>query len=227
MGRVVKRIVLTGGPCAGKSSSLELIKNYLSDKGYVVYVVQESATELINSGIKPFGDNNLSMVEFQEVILKYQLYKEDLVETVAKNYKTDKDIVIIYDRGVLDNKAYISQEEFDNLLTKYNLKEINLLNRYDYVIHLETAAKGNSYTLENNKARSEDKNKAIEMDYKTYNAWKNHRNLVKVNCYDKFVDKQNQIINIVDNNMFNIIINVTENDEFLNQNIIVLKKVFY
>lgn len=44
MGNIVKRIVLTVGPCAGKSSSLELFKGYLVNKGYVVYVVQESAT---------------------------------------------------------------------------------------------------------------------------------------------------------------------------------------
>ena len=47
MGKVVKRIVLTGGPCAGKSSSLNLIQKYLINKGYLVYIVQESATELI------------------------------------------------------------------------------------------------------------------------------------------------------------------------------------
>ena len=76
MGKVVKRIVLTGGPCAGKSSSLDLIQDYLVNKGYVVYTVQESATELINSGIKPFGSNKLDLLKFQDVILKYQLDNE-------------------------------------------------------------------------------------------------------------------------------------------------------
>lgn len=199
MGKVVKRIVLTGGPCAGKSSSLNLIQDYLIDKGYVVYTVQESATELINSGIKPFGDNKLNLLKFQEVILKYQLDKEQLVEYVAKNYETDKDIVIIYDRSVIDNKAYIGQKDFDSLLNKYNLNELEILDKYDLVIHLETAAKRNAYTKENNKARSESEIEAIELDAKTYDAWKLHKNLVRVKCYEEFEDKQSRILEICEN----------------------------
>lgn len=199
MGKVVKRIVLTGGPCAGKSSSLDLIQDYLVNKGYVVYTVQESATELINSGIKPFGNNKLDLLKFQEVILKYQLDKEQLIEYVAKNYETDKDIVIIYDRSVIDNKAYIGQNAFDNLLSKYNLKELELLDKYDLVIHLETAAKRHAYTTENNKARSESELEAIELDTKTYDAWKLHKNLVRVKCYEKFEDKQSRILEICEN----------------------------
>ena len=202
MGKVVKRIVLTGGPCAGKSSSLDLIQNYLIDKGYVVYTVQESATELINSGIKPFGDNKIDLYKFQEVILKYQLDKEQLVEFVAKNYSTDKDIVIIYDRAIIDNKAYIGQSDFDKLLDKYNLNEIEVLDKYDLDIHLETAAKTNSYTKENNKARSESEIEAIELDTKTYDAWKLHKNLVRVKCFEKFEDKQSEILEICDNNFY-------------------------
>lgn len=199
MGKIVKRIVLTGGPCAGKSSSLNLIQKYLINKGYLVYIVQESATELINSGIKPFGDNKLDLFKFQEVILEYQLDKEKLIEYVAKNYETDKDIVIIYDRGVIDNKAYIGQNAFDNLLNKHNLNELEILDKYDLVIHLETAAKSNAYTKENNKARSESKLEAIELDTKTYDAWKLHKNLIRVKCYDNFEDKQNKILEICDN----------------------------
>ncbi len=200
MGKVVKRIVLTGGPCAGKSSSLDLIQDYLINKGYVVYTVQESATELINSGIKPFGYNKLDLYKFQEVILKYQLDKEQLVEYVAKNFNIDKDIVIIYDRAIIDNKAYIGQSDFDKLLDKYNLNEIDILDKYDLVIHLETAAKKNVYTKDNNKARSENELEAIDLDNKTYDAWKLHKNLVRVRCFDKFEDKQRKILEICSNN---------------------------
>lgn len=199
MGKVVKRIVLTGGPCAGKSSSLDLIHNYLVSKGYIVYIVQESATELINSGIKPFGNNKLELLKFQEIILKYQLYKEGLVDFVSENCEIDKDIVIVYDRGIIDNKAYIGQRDFDSLLNKYNLNELDILDKYDLVIHLETAAKGNDYTKENNKARSESELEAIELDTKTYDAWKLHKNLVRVKCYDKFEDKQSRILEICEN----------------------------
>lgn len=199
MGNIVKKIVLTGGPCAGKSSSLELIENYLKEKGYIVYCVQESATELINSGVKPFGDNAIDMISFQDIILEYQLEKEHLIENIASTFDDDKNVVILYDRGVIDNKAYIGQEGYDKLLNKYDLKEMDLLDNYDLVIHLETAAKKVGYTKENNKARSEDKDKAIEMDNKTFDSWKYHKNLLKVKSYENFKDKQDKIISIIDN----------------------------
>lgn len=201
MGRVVKRIVLTGGPCAGKSDSLEIVEKFLRDRGYVVYTVQESATELIKSGIKPFGDNAISMVSFQDIIMKYQLYKEKLVNDVSNKFNDDMEIIILYDRGLMDNKAYISEDDFNDLLIKYNLKECDILDRYDLVIHLETAAKGNCYTKENNEARSEDKIKAIEMDNKNYYAWSKHNNLEYVKFYDDFKDKQRELLSFIDKNV--------------------------
>lgn len=131
--------------------------------------------------------------------MKYQLEKEKLVDFVAKNNETDKDIVIIYDRVIIDNKAYIGQSAFDSLLNKYNLNELEILDKYDLVLHLETAAKSHVYTKENNKARSESETVAIELDIKTYDAWKLHKNLVSVKCYDEFEDKQNRILEICDN----------------------------
>lgn len=201
MGKVVKKIVLTGGPCAGKSSSLELIKDYLNNKNYLIYVVQESATELINSGIKPFGNDSIDLLNFQDILLKYQINKESLIENVAIEYKTNKDIVIIYDRGINDYKAYIGQKDYDELLSKYKLEEKDILNRYDLVIHLETAAKNIDYTTENNKARSEDKKEAIELDEKTFKAWSNHNNLIKISAYDNFLDKQKEIISVIEKNI--------------------------
>lgn len=200
MGRVVKKIVLTGGPSSGKSSSLELIHKHLTNLGYVVLIVNESATELINSGIKPFGENKLRMIDFQDVILRYQLFKENLFEETANQYM-DKDIVILYDRGVMDNKAYITDDEFSSLLKKYNLKEFDLINRYDLVIHLETGAKKNFYNTENNKARYDSIEEAIKLDDRTYYVWSKHKNLYKINCNDIFEEKQKEIINVIDINM--------------------------
>ena len=45
-------------------------------------------------------------------------------------------------RGALDNKAYMTQREFDELLERLDLNEITLRDNYDAVIHLCTAAKG-------------------------------------------------------------------------------------
>ena len=47
----IAKIVITGGPCAGKTTALARIEQDLSEKGYHVFIVGESATELIKGGI--------------------------------------------------------------------------------------------------------------------------------------------------------------------------------
>jgi len=101
----------------------------------------------------------------------------------------------------MDNKAYINQLDFDTLFLKYNLSEEVILNRYDLVIHLESAANGKWYTKENNKARYEDREIAIEMDDKIYDAWSKHDNLIRVINYENFKDKQDKILEICENTL--------------------------
>ena len=72
----MKKIVLTGGPCSGKSTALSNIKETLENLGYNVFIVNEAATELINNGIKPFGENAISMYDFQKYVIDYQLKQE-------------------------------------------------------------------------------------------------------------------------------------------------------
>ena len=151
----VTKIVLTGGPCGGKTTALAKIEQFLTERGIKVFIVSESATELIRGGIRPFGDQSFSMVTFQDFILNYQLAKEKIYDMVAQDWNDA--CVIIYDRGLMDNKAYITDEEFTSLLNRYGYQELDFLDRYDMVIHLVSAADGAEkyYTLENNKSRSE------------------------------------------------------------------------
>ena len=50
----ISKIVITGGPCAGKSTAMSWIQNAFTQKGYRVLFVPETATELINGGIAPW-----------------------------------------------------------------------------------------------------------------------------------------------------------------------------
>ena len=50
----ITKIVITGGPCAGKTTALSWIMNSFTEKGYVVLIVPETATELINGGVAPW-----------------------------------------------------------------------------------------------------------------------------------------------------------------------------
>lgn len=116
MGKLLGKIVLTGGPCARKTTALSKIEEDLTEKGYYVFIVSESATELIKGGIKPFGDCPIDIYEFQKYILEYQLCKEKVYEKAAAALPEEKKCVIIYDRGIMDNQAYIGKELFKKLL---------------------------------------------------------------------------------------------------------------
>ena len=73
-----KKIAITGGPCAGKTTAMQKIVEEFTERGYKVFVVSETATELISGGAKPFGDNPIDLLEFQRYVLEMQLSKEKL-----------------------------------------------------------------------------------------------------------------------------------------------------
>lgn len=85
--------------------------------------------------------------------------------------KSDKNSVILCDRGVMDGQAYMDENTWIALLDEMDQNVINLRDkRYDAVIHLVTAADGAAqfYNLENNVARYEaDVESAIRTDKRT------------------------------------------------------------
>ncbi|MDD2203388.1 MAG: AAA family ATPase [Bacilli bacterium] len=201
MNKSLFKIVLTGGPCAGKTTAFSKIEEDLTEKGYQVFVVSESATELIKGGIRPFGNNSFDFLEFQNLILQYQLGKEKIYENAAMSIPNNKKCVILYDRGVMDNKAYLDQQKFIELLNRYQLNELSLLDNYDMVIHLVTAADGKEeyYTLSNNTARSETAEEARMLDKKTINAWAGHNNLKIIDNSTGFEEKLNKVTDAISN----------------------------
>ena len=190
----IKKIALTGGPCGGKTTSIQKIVEEFSEKGYQVIVVPEAATLLINMGIKPFGENALSSFEFQKLILEMS----DKLEKVAYNtaLQSTSNTIIVCDRGALDSKAYIDKEGYKALLKFFNVKEADLMKKYDLVIHLRTAALGKEefYTLENNGAITETIEQAREKDLLTLNAWLGHPKLRIIGNDTDFDGKINNVI---------------------------------
>lgn len=173
----VLKVALTGGPCGGKTTSIKTIEEEFTERGYHVIIVPEAATILINSGIRPFGKNGLSLYDFQKYVMNLQLYLESVAEQAAA--EIDAPSIIICDRGLMDDKAYVTEEEFKKLMKEIGTTQFDLFNRYDLVMHLVTAADGKEefYTTANNEARTETPEEAIEKDKKTLAAWLGHDNL--------------------------------------------------
>ena len=169
----ITKIVVTGGPCGGKTTALTRIQTALSHLGYTVLVVPETATALISGGVAPWtcGTNE----EYQKCQMKMQLQKERIFEQAAATMPVDK-VLIVCDRGELDNRAYMTDEEFARVLDYLGMSEAELRDGYDAVFHLVTAAKGAEefYTLENNGARYETVEEARALDDKFIEAWTGH-----------------------------------------------------
>lgn len=189
----IRKIVITGGPCAGKSTALSWIQAEYTKKGYSVIFVPESATELILAGISSTTLN--SDIEFQTALLKNQLTKEKLFEEVARKLPNDK-VLIVCDRGSMDGKAYIKPHEYEQMLKYLGLNEVELRDNYDAVFHLVTTAVGAKeyYTLENNKARYESVEEAIMSDKKTLQAWTGHPHLRVIDNSTDFEGKMLKLI---------------------------------
>ncbi len=169
----ISKIVITGGPCGGKTTALTRIQRDLAHLGYTVLIVPETATALISGGVAPW--TCATNEEYQKCQMLMQLQKERIFERAASTMPNDK-IVIVCDRGELDNKAYMNDEEFENVLEFLGMTEIELRDGYDAVFHLVTAAKGAEefYTLDNNGARYESVEEAAALDDKFIAAWTGH-----------------------------------------------------
>ena len=174
--KTIKRIVFTGGPCGGKTTFASRAQEVFAEHGYRVIIDNESATDLISGGISPA---TMGMYEFQKYVIDLQLKKEELCIKAAQNIEGDK-VLIFMDRGILDDKGYVSDEEYSELLTYFGLKQEELNDRYDMVLHLTTSAKGaeEAYTYANNAARYETIEAAREVDDRTLECWKDHPNRV-------------------------------------------------
>ncbi len=98
-------------------------------------------------------------------ICQTQINLESYFERIASFQK--KPVLIICDRGIMDNFAYCTKEVRDKIIEETGWTYNYICNnRYDLVIHLVTAAIGAEkyYTLENNEARYETAEQARHID---------------------------------------------------------------
>lgn len=194
----IRRIVLTGGPCGGKTTAINRIREEYGKRGYTVLVIPETATELINGGIAPWtcGTN----ANFQETILWLQLQKEKAFDYAASSMPKDK-ILIVCDRGAMDNRGYMNDEEFAQALKAAGVTSQELLDRYDAIFHMETAARNedeSAYTTANNAARYETREQAIKVDDSILDAWKDHPRRYIIKNAPDFEAKINELICKID-----------------------------
>lgn len=193
----ITKVVLTGGPCAGKTTAMNWIQSYFQKQGYKVLFIPETATELITGGLTPWETKTNN--DFESILFDLQMEKEKLFEDGAKKLNNEK-ILIVCDRGLLDNKAYMSKREFDYLLKSKKLSEVKLRDSYDAVFHLVTAAKGaKKYYNLDNAARTETVEEAAKIDDNIIASWTGHPHLRIIDNSSDFETKMKRLLKEITN----------------------------
>lgn len=195
MNSSITKIVLTGGPCAGKTTALARIVEHFSGLGYYVITVPEAATMFSQSGVDFQTADKRLFIESERQLMEFQLEIEDRYERIAAC--SGRPSLIICDRGTMDIKAYLTGELWDELLVSLDKTVVELRDaRYAAVIHLATAAKGAEkyYTLSNNASRKETPEQARAIDDGLMTAWTGHPHLRVIGNDCGFEEKINRVL---------------------------------
>jgi predicted ATPase len=170
-----RKVVLTGGPGAGKTAVLELIRHSVCDH---VHIVQESAGILFGGGF-PRHDGPEQKRAAQRAIF----YVQRELEAV----RAAGDVaVMLCDRGTVDGVAYWTGpgELFESVGT--TLEE--QLARYAAVIHLRTPLAEQGYN-HRNPLRIETAEEARAIDERILATWAPHPRRVVIEATHDFLTK--------------------------------------
>ena len=172
-----KKVVLTGGPCAGKTSILEQLKHEDEFKDSFV-VVSEAATMLLPGflAVRSELDDSASewQYSFQESVTHLQLKLEQQYVRHATIHNIP---LVLCDRGLLDAYAY-TDGAADLLESITGCDFQGQLDQYDAVLHLESLATANPshFSNSNNIVRYESEvAQAAYLELKTRQAWEGHK----------------------------------------------------
>lgn len=178
-----RRVVLTGGPGAGKTAVLELVRKSLCAH---VKILPESAGILFAGGF-PRGTTPELRRPAQRAIFHVQRELEsigDIGDTA----------VVLCDRGTIDSLGYWPGpgDFFAQVGTTLSAE----LARYDAVIHLRTPPPSEGYNRLN-PLRIESPAEAAEIDARIAAAWRGHPRRFEVPATRDFMTKAMQALELI------------------------------
>lgn len=195
--RVVE-IVITGGSCAGKTTSLALLAQSLRDKGYPVLTAPETATLLFTSGAPKFDSETADELgracQFQRQMFTVQRALRTAYYGLAELF-IDETVVVLYDRGELDAIAYHGHD----CIAEYAAEEGTTLDQirdsYSAVMHLVTTADGaeKEFSLSNNPARWDSLDEACMYDQRILRLWQKHPRHTVIDNSTDFIGKMERL----------------------------------
>lgn len=170
-----RRVVLTGGPGAGKTAVLELIRQSFCQH---VHVLPESAGIVFGGGFPRDRDPRV-LRPAQRAIFFVQRELEATAEAAQP-------AVVLCDRGTVDGCAYWPGPE--DLWSSVGTTLTEQLNRYYAVIHLHPPSLDQGYNR-TNPLRIESPTEAAAIDALIALAWDQHPRRFPIEATPDFLDK--------------------------------------
>lgn len=165
----VRKVVMTGGPCSGKSKAISTLKKERND----IHFVPEVATILISQvGILP-GRDPLARKRFQHTLYRVQrIFEATSAEFAAEN---GKDTMVI-DRGLVDCAAYLDGG-LDEMEVAFATSRDVEYRQYQKVICLDVPPREiYDANKDNNEARMETYEQAYALGERIKDVWSPHPN---------------------------------------------------
>ena len=179
-----RRIVLTGGPGAGKTALLELIRQSFCSH---VRVLPEAAGVIFGGGFPREDD-----VECQRAAQRAIFYVQRELEATGDSHNP---AIVLCDRGTIDGLAYWPGP-VDDFWASVGGTLAEQLARYDAVIHLRTPAAEHGYNRQN-PLRTESATAAADIDARIAGAWETHPRRFVVEPSPDFLDKAARALHIL------------------------------
>lgn len=170
-----RRVVLTGGPGAGKTAVLALLRESLCKH---VQALPESASVIFGGGF-PRSDRPGARDAAQRAIF----YVQRELESAADS---ENPAVVLCDRGTVDGAAYSGNPE--EFFRSVGTSVAEQLARYAAVIHLRTPSAEGGYNRQN-PLRTESPSDAAALDEKIARAWAQHPRVLVVQNMPDFLTK--------------------------------------
>jgi predicted ATPase len=170
-------VVLTGGPGAGKTAVLEVVRRQFCDH---VLVLPESATIVFGGGFPRLADDRARR-RAQLAIMHVQ----DQMERLELELR--RAALVLCDRGIPDGLAYWPGDE-PSFWDAVGRTKVDVVARYDAVIHLRTPTAQNGYD-HSNPVRVETAEQAARIDERIAEAWEGHPRRHFVPSTAVFLDK--------------------------------------
>jgi predicted ATPase len=181
---VPRRVVVTGGPGAGKTAALELIRRSSFCKH--LQILPESAGIVFGGGF-PRRADVAGRKAAQRAIFYVQRELEEA--SIAGN-----PAIVLCDRGTVDGAAYWPGPE--DYFAAVNTTLAEQISRYDAVIHLRTPRVDGGYNHQN-PLRTETAIEAAEVDLRILRVWDAHPRRFIVDATPDFLAKAARVLELL------------------------------